>query len=203
MINLDAMTSALRSIQNTIENLHINASVEVSRQEIDVPILSTKGTLDLTSFPRLTYLYIPWAFLMGFEPAEGKELIHALPKNLEILHLSRELDATEVWDWYGEGRVEDFEHEDNMDPTAMIAAVIRFLKSPDRPARLKSILFTWPRMEHQITTAQRNWLDDLFQTSAIRVGWSTTPWKFPYRDSEKTYKRPSTPTLELQKFPYF
>lgn len=191
------MTSALSPIESTVEQLYVSASVELSRQDIDVPTLSTTGALDLTSFTKLKYLYIPWAFLMGLEPAEGKELIHVLPQSLEILHLSCDLEETDSWDWDSNERMHYYEHEDNLDPTAIIAAVIDFLKHPKRPAQLKSILFTWPHSSKQITAYQKSWLDDLFATTSIKVGWPITPWRFLYRDTDRMHERSFTPILEF------
>lgn len=95
VIDLDTMGVALRCVSKTVTGLTISAcdDSEVYEDEPIGPELWVQGSLDgLREFEKLQKLKIPWVFLMGFEPGERRELLHCMPRNLETLELTNDLE---------------------------------------------------------------------------------------------------------------
>ncbi|RAH68448.1 uncharacterized protein BO66DRAFT_377357 [Aspergillus aculeatinus CBS 121060] len=106
IVNLDGIAAALSHVRDTLTDLTIFAEASLGGGDQFYPAVKMEGSLrTMVEFDKLKRLQIPLAFLVGFAQDTTKRLQDVLPRNIEYVSLTDELelqnnDGFETWPMY-------------------------------------------------------------------------------------------------------
>ncbi|KAL6864238.1 hypothetical protein J3F83DRAFT_154855 [Trichoderma novae-zelandiae] len=133
VINLDQIAADLSLVQETLERLHLSATVEPEHH--DDPILGINGSLKrLRNFEKLQTLQIPQLFLMGFSPVDNLgSLKDLLPKNIHHLTINDDISWLEEIAWQDRDLLDKLQQwwENHTDPTPCFHSFLLSLRHTD------------------------------------------------------------------------
>ncbi|KAL4751321.1 hypothetical protein BDW72DRAFT_212801 [Aspergillus terricola var. indicus] len=112
IIHIDYLVAALSSVKHTLMDLVITAHCDIGGGDVIFPAVKLEGPLDaLVDFTSLRRLQVPWAFLVGFAVDTARRLQDVVPRNLEHLIITDDLQPHNEsrrqpdwpqWGWTGQ-----------------------------------------------------------------------------------------------------
>ena len=173
-MDLDAAVEALAPARDSLADLTIDAACGFGHGAIEFPHITIKGSLgDLKNFVHIRNLCLPWVFVVGFSPSQGKSLLHPLPRSLESLTLTDHLHRHEQWNWDAEGRYGEYDSDDNDDPCARTATVSQALENLDRELLpdLRTIVLAWHPEDDEMDDDLKQEIENMGVSRGIQVSW--------------------------------
>ncbi|KAL4733319.1 hypothetical protein BDV11DRAFT_89153 [Aspergillus similis] len=112
VIHIDRLAAALSSVRHTLVDLMITAHCDLGGGDVILPAVKIEGSLDdFVGFTSLRRLQAPWAFLVGFAVDTASRLEDVVPRNLEHLTITVDLQPQNElrrqpnwpqWGWTGQ-----------------------------------------------------------------------------------------------------
>lgn len=97
---LDGVTTALRPLQESLEDLTLTTAIEMGVSDIELPKVYIQGSLAIAHFPAMRKFSLSWPLAMGLEPNPERRLSDSIPQNVQEMTITTDgFDLTDSFGW--------------------------------------------------------------------------------------------------------